>query len=61
MGRKCKKKQTCGKRKVTTGDVESLFFVDKENTNQTKNNAEELLLCNLFMVNQKTNEQQYHS
>lgn len=48
-----------GKHKKKQNKIINSFFVDKENTNQAKNNTHELLLCNLFMVNQNTYQQEY--
>ena len=44
---------------MTTDVVKNLFFVDEKDTNQTQNNTQELLFCNLFTINQNTNQQEY--
>ena len=49
-------KNTQPSTQVNTNTTKELFFIDKKDTNQTKNNTQELLLCHLLMINQNTNQ-----
>ncbi|HIT88744.1 MAG TPA: GTP pyrophosphokinase family protein [Candidatus Coprocola pullicola] len=52
-----RKKEACGT--TTTGFLKNLLPVEKKNSNQTENDTEELLLCNLFSVAEDANQKEY--